>query len=230
MPGALWGGWPQWLGGGHPVPLQPMEEGSLGGLAQGSSTHRPGSRCPSLPQFPPPSAQIYSPRALRLAAFLSQNAMASKVGRETLDSSPPRLVTTEAEDPLGPPGPPGNGVRHEAFPENPAPMPRGPPGYLGTEALGSRPWSWEGGAKRGRGSGGRQGAVRVRGVRAARAPGRRVNGRESRVCAHAGRACGALGDAQCAEWPGQERAPGVRFPGVCVCKRGAGVRSARVCK
>lgn len=93
--------------------------------------------------------------------------------------------------------------------------------------MGGRPWSWEGGARRGRGSGGRQGAVRVRGVRAARAPGRRVNGRESRVCTHAGRACGARGDAQCAEWPGRGRAPGVRCSGrVCVqARRGCAIRA-----
>ena len=30
-----------------------------------------------------------------MAGFLSQNAMASKVGRETLDSSPPRLVIAD---------------------------------------------------------------------------------------------------------------------------------------
>lgn len=39
---------------------------------------------------------------------------------------------------LVPWGPPGNGVRHGAFPENPAPMLRGPRGYLGTEVLGGR--------------------------------------------------------------------------------------------
>lgn len=65
-------------------------------------------------------------------------------------------------------------------------------------------------------------------MRAARAPGRRVNGRESRVCAHAGRACGARGDAQCAEWPGRGRAPGVRCAGrVCVqARRGCAIRAS----
>lgn len=68
----------------------------------------------------------------------------------------------------------------------------------------------------------------VIGVRAARAPGRRVNGRESRVCAHAGRACGARGDAQCAEWPGRGRAPGVHCAGrLCVqARRGCVIRAS----
>lgn len=66
--------------------------------------------------------------------------------------------------------------------------------------------------------------MKVRGARAARAPGRRVKGRASRVCAHAGRACGARCDAQCAEWPGRGRAPGVR------CARRTCASAARVCR
>lgn len=53
--------------------------------------------------------------------------------------------------------------------------------------------------------------------------GRCVNGRVSRVCAHAGRACGTRCDAQCAEWPGRGRAPGVR------CAGRACASAARVC-
>lgn len=67
-------------------------------------------------------------------------------------------------------------------------------------------------------------SVKVRGARAARAPGRRVKGRASRACAHAGRACGARCDAQCAEWPGRGRAPGVR------CARRTCASAARVCR
>ena len=80
------------------------------------------------------------------------------------------------------------------------------------------------GCKAGPGKWGQSGrCVCVRGVRAARAPGRRVNGRVSRVCAHAGRACGARCDTQCMEWPSRGRAPGVRCAGL------ACASAARVC-
>lgn len=51
-------------GEGHPVPLQPMEEGSLGWLAQGSSTHRPGSRSPCLAPVPPTFSPNLQPQGL----------------------------------------------------------------------------------------------------------------------------------------------------------------------
>lgn len=63
-------------------------------------------------------------------------------------------------------------------------------------------------------------SVKVRGARAARAPGRRVNARVSRVCAHAGRACGR--DVMRSARSGQA---GEGRP-ARVCKRGA----ARVCR
>lgn len=51
---------------------------------------------------------------------------------------------------------------------------------------------------------------------------------ERAACAHAGRACGARGDAQCAEWPGRGRAPGVHCAGrLCVqARRGCVIRAS----
>lgn len=72
--------------------------------------------------------------------------------------------------------------------------------------------------------GGGQSAMNVRGMRASRTLGRRVNGQGSRACAHAGRACGTRCDAQCADWPDRGRAPGVRCVGL------ACASTARVCR
>lgn len=63
-------------------------------------------------------------------------------------------------------------------------------------------------------------SVKVRGARAARAPGRRVNARVSRVCAHAGRACGRDVMRSARSGRAGEGRP------ARVCKRGA----ARVCR
>ena len=46
-------GWPHWLRRGAHRCSAALEEGSLGWLVQGSSTHRPGSKSPCSP-FPPP--------------------------------------------------------------------------------------------------------------------------------------------------------------------------------
>lgn len=64
-------------------------------------------------------------------------------------------------------------------------------------------------------------SVKVRGVYVVRTQGRCVNSGVNRVCAHGGR---APGDAQCAEWLGRGRAPGVLCVPRCCARAVRGCR------